>query len=296
MKKLFLVPFALLVALMGCGLPAVAEEIYDSSADTSILVEAEPEQQPTEEQPEPEPIPEPEEETKPEPDKQPEPEQEPEPLPEILDWTVLAKQLESIHQDLTGVQVLSEDVESEQEWRELMLDYVGQIAEMMYLNSVENSDSADVPDFGLEPTVIIDNHIVIINQPHDVVVQKVGDPVIFSVSASGSNLKYQWQYFRASDKSPTFKDAIWTGADTNVMFRDALATQADLYMLCKITDDDGCIAYSNPVRYYFGDPVDSEPDFESVLTELQVALAVLSAQLGLIAGFICAKGWLSFLN
>ena len=77
---------------------------------------------------------------------------------------------------------------------------------------------------------------VIITQPVSASVEK-GTYVSFSVTASGSNLRYQWQYKKANES--TWSD--WSGKTTaSIRFKAVDASNGNQYR-CVVTNDEGSV-------------------------------------------------------
>lgn len=89
--------------------------------------------------------------------------------------------------------------------------------------------------------------ITITKRPAERIVAK-GENAKFTVSAKGTNLKYQWQY-RESTTS-YWKNATAAGNKTASLSVPATAKRHKYQYRCKITDGDGNIAYTNAVYLY----------------------------------------------
>jgi len=70
-----------------------------------------------------------------------------------------------------------------------------------------------------------------------------GKTAVFSVKASGSGLKYQWQY-RTSAKG-TWKTVSGTGSKTATLKVPVTAAKNNYQYRCKVTDKDGNVVFSN---------------------------------------------------
>ena len=85
------------------------------------------------------------------------------------------------------------------------------------------------------------NSVVITSQPADVVTN-VGDTTQFAVKAQGSGLQYQW-YFR---KAGVTAWTLWKGHITATTSAVANDTWDGMQVYCKISDNLGASAYSQP--------------------------------------------------
>lgn len=79
-------------------------------------------------------------------------------------------------------------------------------------------------------------------------VVKTGNNAVFSVSATGLNKTYQWQY-KPSDGTD-WKNCSATGNKSATMTVSATTLKNANYYRCKITDSSGNVAYTKTVRLY----------------------------------------------
>ena len=77
---------------------------------------------------------------------------------------------------------------------------------------------------------------------------KAGNTATFKVTASGTDLTYQWQTKTSS--SGSWKNCTFTGSKTASMSVPATTARNGYYYRCKITDVAGNVVYTNTVRLY----------------------------------------------
>ena len=77
--------------------------------------------------------------------------------------------------------------------------------------------------------------------------EKAGDTVKFTVKASGTDLKYQWQ---SSSDGETWKDCVSKNSKKATFTFTAKTSHSSNYYRCKITDAKGNTVYSKTVRLY----------------------------------------------
>ena len=94
-------------------------------------------------------------------------------------------------------------------------------------------------------TLTVQEAIQITKQPTDQKV-KEGTNAIFSVTAVGTNLSYQWQY--STNNGKTWKNNTVTGCQTDTMLMEATQNRNGYQYRCVITDGTGKVLTSNVVN------------------------------------------------
>ena len=92
-----------------------------------------------------------------------------------------------------------------------------------------------------EPTTVT----IITKQPQNVIIEE-GKMATFSVVATGTGLKYQWQY--STDNGKTWKNNTVSGCKTSSMPIEAIAKRDGYQYHCIVTDENGKSLTSNPAK------------------------------------------------
>jgi len=101
--------------------------------------------------------------------------------------------------------------------------------------------------------------IVILTQPKNIQVT-AGETGTFTITASGNELTYLWQY--SMDEGSTWFDAVTT--DTYSITPTEDATSYTLYVQCIVTDSDGDSVTSNVAKLYVSEKQDEETGDDTV--------------------------------
>ena len=102
------------------------------------------------------------------------------------------------------------------------------------------TDSGSNTLYSSVATITIAAALKITQQPNNVTAS-VGDDVAFIVKASGSGVKYQWQY----KKKGAASWSNWNGRTTAITVATANATWSGMQVRCKVTDATGKNLYSS---------------------------------------------------